>query len=112
MGSYGGAMDDRLVIPLGIMHLSAERSVATMIGIQGFLRRRGRKVHPLLLRIMIFRCVSEDRCITQEEISHARALYHKYSFANLLMSAPAVYPRSTSTFDLSTRYLLGEGQPR
>jgi len=83
-------MDDRLVIPLGIMLLSAGWCVATMIRIQEYLRRRGRKVNSLLLRIMIFRYVGEYRRITQQELGHPGILYQQFVIANLLMLTSAV----------------------
>ncbi len=83
-------MDLPFAILLGATLLSAVWMVVTMIRIQEFLRRRGRQVNPLLLRIMIFRYVQEYREITVQELGRPGILYRQFSAAALLTLASAV----------------------
>jgi len=76
-------------IPLGATLLSAIWMVVTMIRIQEFLRGRGRKVNPLLLRIMIFDYVGEYRRITIQEHGQPGILYRQFVTAALLTLASA-----------------------
>lgn len=82
-------MDALIELPLAVTLLSAAWMVATMIRIQEFLRARGRKVNPLLLRVMIFRYVAEYRRLTIAEHGRPGVLYRHLSVAGLLTLASA-----------------------
>jgi hypothetical protein len=83
-------MNASFPLPLGIMLLSAVWMVVTMIRIQEYLRARGRRVNPLLLRIMIFDYIAEYRRITILTQGRPGVLYRQFIAAATLMSASAV----------------------
>jgi hypothetical protein len=92
-------MIDWFPVLLGFMLLSAIWMVVTMIRIQEYLRARGRRVNPLLLRIMIFSYVNEYRRITVEQYGRPGILYRHMVASGLLtlgLAIAAVLMRSGS----------------
>jgi len=83
-------MNELQAVLVGVTLLSAAWMVATMIRIQEFLRGRGRRVNPLLLRVMIFNYVSDYRRITIAEHGRPGILYRQFMAAALLTLASAV----------------------
>jgi len=73
------------------MLLAAVWMIVTMIRIVEFLRRRGRKINLLWLRVMIFQYVSEYRRITMQEFGRPGTLYYQMSTSGLLALAGAVF---------------------
>lgn len=82
-------MPVRQVIPLVATLLSAIWMIVTMIRIQEFLRGRGRKVNPLLLRILIFDYLRQYRRITIQEHGRPGILYRQCVASVLLTLASA-----------------------
>jgi hypothetical protein len=64
--------------------------VVTMIRIQEYLRAHGRKVNPLLLRIMIFSYVNEYRRITAEQYGRPGILCRHMAAGGLLTLGLAI----------------------
>lgn len=83
-------MDSSFALALTVTLLSAAWMIVTMIRIQEFLRRRGRRVNPLLLRVMIFQYMADYRRITVQESGHPGILYYHFVAANLLLAASAI----------------------
>lgn len=61
-------MEIKLFLAAAVAVLAAVWAIVTMIRIQEFLRRRGRRVNPLLLRVMISRYLAEYRRLTVQEL--------------------------------------------
>ncbi len=76
---------------MAVTLLAAVWMIVTMIRIVEFLRRRGRKINLLWLRVMIFQYVSEYRRITMQELGRPGTLYYQMSTSGLLMLAGAVF---------------------
>jgi len=74
-------MNELQAVLVGVTLLSAAWMVATMIRIQEFLRGRGRRVNPLLLRVMIFNYLSDYRRITMQELGRPGILYRQFEAA-------------------------------
>jgi len=74
-------MNELQAVVMGVTLLSAAWMLVTMIRIQEFLRGRGTKVNPLLLRIKIFEYVGEYRRITIRELGRPGILYRQFEAA-------------------------------
>jgi hypothetical protein len=83
-------MDNWLALAVTVALLAALWMIVTMVRILEFLRRRGRRVNPLLLRVMIFRYLADYRRVTTEEWGHPGSLHAQFIGANLLLLASAI----------------------
>ena len=72
-------MDGRAEGALAVALGASAWGVVTSIRIQDFLRRRGRKLNPLLMRWAIFSTVSEYRRLTRRELGHPGTLYSQFT---------------------------------
>jgi hypothetical protein len=84
-------MDVRAVVALGVTLGAATWGVVTSVHIMGFLQSRGRRVNPLLMRLMLLDYVSEYRRITWAEIGRPGILYAHFTTVWILALGAALY---------------------
>lgn len=84
-------MDVRAVAALAVTLGAATWGVVTSVRIMGFLRSRGRRINPLLMRLLLFNYVSEYRRITRAELGRPGILLTHFTTAWILALGAALH---------------------